>query len=162
MASNKRWCGYWGFLLKGVYLTRSVRTDQTFGRCASQNELLSSRAGTGAHSPHPVGACYFLRINGITTTTLPQAAHTPTSDALGGIAAGAASSVMVEAPEGSVVVDQSILDESGRMLEFLQKENAKYRSENANLHREVTKIGRENSHLKHSTETAETTMKVLT
>ena len=39
--------------------------------------------------------------------------------------------------EGSIVIDQSILDESGQMLAFLQKENAKYRAENANLHREV-------------------------
>jgi hypothetical protein len=37
----------------------------------------------------------------------------------------------------NIVVDQSILDESSQMLEFLQKENAKVKDENARLHREV-------------------------
>ena len=35
------------------------------------------------------------------------------------------------------MVDQSILDESSQMLEFLQKENAKVKDENARLHRDV-------------------------
>jgi len=35
-------------------------------------------------------------------------------------------------------VDQSILDQSSQMLEFLQKENAKVKDENAKLHREVS------------------------
>ena len=37
----------------------------------------------------------------------------------------------------TIVLDQSILDESSQMLEFLQKENAKVKDENARLHREV-------------------------
>ena len=39
---------------------------------------------------------------------------------------------------GSIVVDQSILDQSSQMLEFLKKENAKVKDENAKLHRDVS------------------------
>ena len=62
-------------------------------------------------------------------TARQQAAHLPASEAAdgaNGTGTSPSSTVAVEAPEGSVVVDQSILDESSRMLEFLQKENAKY------------------------------------
>jgi len=61
----------------------------------------------------------------------------------------------------SIVVDQSILDESSQMLEFLQKENAKVKDENARLHRDIAKLQREASHLRQSADTAEATMKVL-
>jgi cell division protein FtsB len=91
----------------------------------------------------------------------------------------------------SIVVDQSILDQSSQMLEFLQKENAKVKDENARLHREVlafalpslcfaiarvpvvtstrvcllssqiAKLHREAAHLRQSADTAEATMKVL-
>ena len=61
----------------------------------------------------------------------------------------------------SIVVDQSILDQSSQMLEFLQKENAKVKDENARLHREIAKLHREAAHLRQSADTAEATMKVL-
>jgi len=62
---------------------------------------------------------------------------------------------------GTIVVDQSILDESSQMLEFLQKENAKVKDENAKMHRDVAKLQREAAHLRQSADTAEATMKVL-